>query len=147
MLEFQRDTASETHIKAHLDEASPQFEPPLATYVDIGTYAGKLHERAVTFEAWDDGLLIGLVAAYFDPEGTGKGFISNFSVLKAHQGRGIAADLMVETLSYAAKTGVTEVELEVRKANRRAVAFYKKHEFEVVDDTGDNFRMSRHSGA
>lgn len=147
MLEFQRGTASEADINIHLTEASPHFEPPLSSYVDIGAYSKKLHERSVTFEAWEDGRLVGLVAAYFDPHGSGKGFISNCSVLHAYLGEGVAADLLVEALSYAAKAGVSDVELEVRKGNSRAVSFYKKHEFEVVDDIGDHFRMSRPTGA
>lgn len=50
--------------------------------------------------------------------------VNKIAVAERHRRRGVASLLMDEVLSFAARTGVEEIFLEVRVSNRSARAFY-----------------------
>ena len=78
--------ASREELSAHLVRCDPHFVPRLSERLDIVSYAQKIHEKAVTFEAWNGGSLVGLVAAYMnDPDGR-EAYVTNVSVEVAFQG-------------------------------------------------------------
>ena len=129
--EYREQTASAAQIRAHLEACSPRHAPPLAPRVDIEAYARKISGNAATFEAWADGVLVGLVAAYINDADTRTGYISNVSVDEAFLGRGVAARLMATCLERAAASGMDVMKLEVGHANSAAIALYRKLGFEV----------------
>jgi len=130
-------TATEQEIFLHLAECSDAFIPPLAGRVDIGEYAGKIHEKSVTFEAWDDRLLVGLIAAYFNDTANGSAFITSVSMTGRLAGLGIASKLLDMCIEYARQHNIQELALEVHKDNNPAICFYNKFGFkdhEIKDD-------------
>lgn len=88
--------------------------------------------RAVFLCAWKDGKLIGT------------GFLSGMtrrmehrarlaiSILKAEWGKGVGSAVMEELISFARKTGVEIIELEVRCDNARAIHLYEKYGFRRI---------------
>lgn len=91
---YRINTATPEDIYLHLEECQYNFVPPLNARVDIKEYSEKISAKAVTFEAWDDKILAGLLAAYFNDDEKISGFITNVSTLKRYQGKGIAAELV-----------------------------------------------------
>ena len=64
MILYTKDKSTYFDIQNHLKEVSPTFYPPLSERVNIDDYAQKIRKFGVTFEAWIDNCLIGLVACY-----------------------------------------------------------------------------------
>jgi len=88
---------------------------------------------AVTFEAWEDDTLAGLIAAYLDDRESGKGFITNVSVLKEQMGKGIAETLMNNCIAYAKQQGIRSIDLEVSKGSEPAIALYENSAFWIAE--------------
>lgn len=138
--QMDEDRASETQILAHLERCDARFVPPLSGRIDLPAYAARLHEKARRFEAWMDGQLVGLVAAYFDgAERTA--FISNVSVEENFLGRGIASGLVGHAVARAAATGIDRIGLRVGIANTAARHLYDKLGFKACPDGGEQVLM------
>ena len=124
---FKTKTASEKEICLHLKECSKSFIPPLIERANIEKYSKKIFEKAVTFEAWSDSLLAGMIAVYFNVNHAA--FITNVSVLKQFMKMGIASELLKACIKYARQKKCTGITLEVNKENNAAIAFYEKAGF------------------
>jgi ribosomal protein S18 acetylase RimI-like enzyme len=125
----------------HLQACDENFLPPLSKKIDIPTYATKIIKNAVTFEAWHNETLVGLVAAYFNDQQNSNGFITNVSTLKSFFGRGIASQLLIQCTNYAKENDFACVLLEVAANNSAAYSLYIKHKFIVVSTTHDLVTM------
>jgi ribosomal protein S18 acetylase RimI-like enzyme len=124
-MEYRRDTATTGDVHAHLTRCDADFTPPLSARLDLADYSAKLAERAVRFEAWDGGQLVGLVAAYVTP-GAREAFISNVSVVSELRGHGIAEALVADCIDRARGSGAATLTLEVATADKAAGRFYEK---------------------
>lgn len=124
--------AKPSDIAAHLSQCDAHFVPPLSGRTNIGDYARKIAGQAATFEAWSDGMLVGLVAAYCNDQGTRIAYVTNMSVMQEWMGRGIAERLLRECLAHAAAVRMRQVRLEVSKDNVPAIKLYKKLGFAAV---------------
>lgn len=134
--------ATRADIAAHLLRCDSRFIPRLSSRLDIADYAGKIHGKAVTFEAWNADDLVGLVAAYLnDPVGE-DGYVTSVSVERAFQGSGLASTLMQTCIHYARERGFTRIGLEVGAANRRAVELYRRLGFETSGQSSGLLRMT-----
>lgn len=138
---YQLKTAKEEDICFHLNDCSDSFIPSLNSRVNIEEYANKIAERAVTFEAWTNGMLIGLIATYFNFEAK-FGYITSVSVSKKFMGVGIASELLKRCISYANTNKLKEIKLEVYKENIPAINFYKKYNFTKNEIKNDSMFMS-----
>jgi ribosomal protein S18 acetylase RimI-like enzyme len=138
---YQTKTATEKNIFLHLTDCDNNFTPPLSERTDLGAYAKKLFEKAVTFEAWSDNYLIGLIAAYLNPDDKRSAFITNISVTKEFTGKGIASRLLRNCIAYCAKNDYFVITLEVNRNNSQAIGFYNKHQFIQSGIRGDNLVM------
>lgn len=129
-------------ILAHLRACDATFEPVLSGRVDLVEYAEKLSRKAVTFEAWEGDLLVGLVAGYFNDATTREGFITTVSTLPEFTGRGSASALMAMALRYAADHGFETLSLDVGEHNQPAQNLYRKWGFEPVGLSEGMLRMT-----
>ena len=93
-------------IKWNLFHCSEDFVPPLDQRTNIDEYAQQLCNKAIRFEAWEDGRLVGLVAIYVDTW-----FITNVSVLKECRKRGIASELLKRCINHATTCGAKALSL------------------------------------
>lgn len=134
-------TASEQTILLHLSACDASFVPPLSTRVNLAEYSKKLFRHAVTFEAWSDQTLAGLIAAYFN-ETEKRAFITSVSVLSGYKEHGVASALLQHCKDYAKAKHYAEIALEVNKENIPAVRFYTKYQFAQTGVTDDVWTMS-----
>ena len=126
---YKTKTADAQNIYTHLNACKDNFIPALDKTVDIAAYSKKIAENCITFEAWINNNLAGLIAAYFnDPENTA-GFITNVSILKTYAGKGLASALLKNCISYGIENKFKEINLEVYDKNEGAIRLYKKFDF------------------
>jgi ribosomal protein S18 acetylase RimI-like enzyme len=128
-IEYLLNKASTAEIAEHLTCCDADFMPPLSRRVEIESYAQKIASKAVRFEAWSDGTLVGLVAAYCNDEEKRIAYVTSVSVLRAWTSRGIAARLMAVCVEYAKASGMRQISLEVARGNTRATRLYERFEF------------------
>ncbi|MGQ1908548.1 GNAT family N-acetyltransferase [Marinifilum sp. RC60d5] len=126
MIEYKTKTANSTDILAHLDTCKNLFIPPLDQTVNLEEYSDKIYKNSITFEAWHNKILVGLIATYFNDKQKINSFITNVSVLKKFNGRGIAGELMKACMAYAQKESFKEIQLEVNKNAIEAIHIYEK---------------------
>ncbi len=134
---FRRNTASEDEILSHLSNCDTTFVPPLSTRVDLVSYSKKIAEKAITFEAWHEDNLAGLMAVYFNHTDKRTGYITNMSVVPEYTGKGIGSKLLLHCINYGVAGSCCELRLEVNKFSARAISFYKKHSFVQIHEKDD----------
>jgi ribosomal protein S18 acetylase RimI-like enzyme/SAM-dependent methyltransferase len=141
VIEFAVDQASSSQVADHLRCCDAQFVPPLSARVDIASYAQKIVGHATRFEAWSDGVLVGIVAAYFNDAAGRVAHITNVSVIAAWAGRGLAATLLQQCIDQARRTGMQLISLEVSADNSAACRLYGRAGFQTLDSLAPNLSM------
>ena len=131
-VEFCLNKATEAEIADHLFRCDADFVPPLSGRVEIGSYAHKIADKATRFEAWAEGVLVGLVAVYCNDSECHVAYITSVSVLQEWKGRGIASTLMEQCIRHAKGPGYERIELEVDSENAAAIKLYEKKGFMVI---------------
>jgi ribosomal protein S18 acetylase RimI-like enzyme len=135
-MELCLNKASSAEIAHHLRCCDSDFVPPLSNRVEIDSYAQKIVNNALRFEAWDNDMLVGLVAAYCNDSARHIAYITNVSVLHERLGQGIATQLMSLCVEHIAELGFERIELEVDSANSKAIKLYEKNGF-ITDGVRD----------
>ena len=74
VLEICINQADPEQIAEHLRACDASFTPPLSGRLEISGYAQKIADKANRFEAWAEGELVGLVAAYCNVTGNPTAF-------------------------------------------------------------------------
>jgi ribosomal protein S18 acetylase RimI-like enzyme len=138
-LRFNEATAIE--IADHLALSDDTFVPRLSERVEISDYARKIAGRAERFEAWANGTLVGLVAAYCNDTDARTAWITSVSVIPAYRNQGLASRLLVECVEFAKLRHFHGISLEVDRENQRAVDLYSAKGFTVASVTGRTIRM------
>jgi ribosomal protein S18 acetylase RimI-like enzyme len=128
-IEYLLNKSSEAEIAEHLSGCDADFVPPLSCRVEINDYAKKIASKAIRFESWSGGMLVGLVAAYCNDREKRIAFVTSVSVLRAWTGRGIAARLMEMCVEHAKASGMKQISLEVASNNTAAIRLYEKSGF------------------
>ena len=131
--------ANENEIISHLWNCNRSFCPTLSERVDINAYGRKIYQKAVTFEAWKNDELIGLVAAYFNDKASA--FITSVSVTENNMQSGVASELLRRCIEYAKELHFREIRLEVYKDNEKAIRFYRKFNFISIEDQNNLLLM------
>jgi ribosomal protein S18 acetylase RimI-like enzyme len=142
-ISYRTNTANAAHISAHLRSCSGLFNPPLHQKVDIDAYSAKLAEYAVLFEAWDEDLLAGLVAAYYNDTVNRIGFITNVSTMSKYAGKGVASALMEHCVQYGQQQGFESLQLEVNQQSHSAIKLYHKFNFTLLEESAEVYHMKR----
>lgn len=123
--------ASLSELVEHLRECDVDISPRLSSRVNIDSYAQKIISHAVRFEAWAEGRLVGVLAAYCNDPERKISYITNVSVLRGLRGNGIADGLMMQCVQNAKKCDFKKISLEVAAENYPAIKLYEKHGFLV----------------
>lgn len=129
LVEYRLNNASEAEIIEHLSSCDADFAPPLSGRVEIGDYAQKIASKAMRFEAWSSGTLVGLVAAYCNDQEKGIAYVTSVSVLRERTGEGLAAHLMKLCIEHVKALGMRQISLEVASDNFAAIRLYEKNCF------------------
>lgn len=134
--------AEDHEIYAHLTRCSDMFFPALQSTVNIGEYSKKIISHSSRFEAWSEDHLIGLVAVYMNNIESGTAFITNVSVDREYNGRGVAKHLLKNCIEAAKKDRFKKLELEVSKINVVAIGLYKTFGFtHLLDGHSDSDKL------
>lgn len=131
---FSIGCASEKAILEHLIYCNENFVPHLSEKVCLFEYSKKIFEKAVTFETWLQGRLVGLVAAYFNDQSKETGFITSVSTEFEHVGQGLACSMIKMCIDYARDHKFGCILLEVSKFNQKALKLYRKFDFREVEE-------------
>jgi ribosomal protein S18 acetylase RimI-like enzyme len=131
VIEYLLNKASVVEIAEHLRTCETSFVPALSSRVEINDYAQKILSNAVRFEAWSDGILVGLVATYCNDQEIRTAYITSVSVLKEWTGKGVAICLMSLCIKYVNALGMKQICLEVASDNVPALRLYEKIGFTV----------------
>ena len=143
---YARNMATEDQVAEHLRTCDSDFVPPLSERVDIAEYARKIHEFAERFEAWSLGFLVGLVAVYSGNDQDGACFITDVSVVPRFKHKGIASQLLRDSIEYVRSMGIGEVRLEVAVENHAAISLYEKFGFLVDRHDSTSMIMTKKPG-
>jgi 2-polyprenyl-3-methyl-5-hydroxy-6-metoxy-1,4-benzoquinol methylase/GNAT superfamily N-acetyltransferase len=138
---LRTDSAAPDAVEALLRECDAAFVPPLSSRVDIGAYARKLAQHARLFEAWDGARLAGLLAMYCNDSSTRTAFITSVSVAPDYGRRGIAGELLRQAIDAARAAGMHRLALETGAANAPALALYRRHGFDTIEQDGELLRL------
>ena len=87
-------------------------------------------ELFVMYDEDDDDRITGTSWLTFDGR---RLHLHHFGIIPEHQGKGLSADLLKESLSFVREKGF-QVKLEVHRTNEIAVSLYKKAGFEYLGD-------------
>lgn len=128
-VQFFLNKASTVQIADHLLCCDADFVPPLSGRVEIRAYAQKIGGNATRCEAWADGALVGLAAAYCNNQKSRVAYITSVSVLKEWTRKGIAAGLLGQCVEQAKVAGMRQISLEVAAGNTSAIKLYEKSGF------------------
>lgn len=90
---------------------------------------------AVILGAWAEDMLAGYVILYCIAD---QGEIMRIAVDEALRRRGVARQLLEETLRYCKQNGADTILLDVRESNQAAISLYKKHGY-IEDGIRKNF--------
>jgi ribosomal protein S18 acetylase RimI-like enzyme len=134
---YKVGTASREQMRQHLQVCDDNFTPPLSSRVDLDAYTDKLFEKAVSWEAWDGELLVGMLNVYLNDRSSRTGYLTNITVLREYLGQGIGSALMKMGLEYAWKLGFERVRAEMWRDNPPMHRLVATAGFRVVDDRGD----------
>jgi ribosomal protein S18 acetylase RimI-like enzyme len=140
-IQFSENKASAEDILAHLQKCDESFIPALSERVDLVSFASKIKSKAVTFEAWSEGNLIALIAAYYNDEINLRAFITSVSVDPEFLGLGIASQLMDACIAYGISNRFNLLTLQVSKFNDKAIKLYEKFGFQLVAEIENEFTM------
>jgi len=141
MIEYYIKRATVFDILSNLEACDLDFWPPLSDRVNLEEYSYKLYENSITFEAWNNKRLIGMVAAYFNNIENSTGYITNVCVENNYKGKNIASDLMRKCIDYANENKFKSIVLEVNENNVAAINLYKKFNFKSIDIKNENIKM------
>jgi len=144
VIDYLRNTASEAEVAEHLSRCDSDFVPALSERVEIRAYARKIVSKAIRFEAWSGGELIGLVAAYCNDLEKRIAYITSVSMLREWTGRGIAAHLVGQCAEYVKACGMQQIQLEVASANWSAIRLYEKAGFAPCQASTQFVTMTLH---
>ncbi len=139
---YRQSTASASQVNSHLCACDTAFVPKLSERLNIDEYAQKIVQNAITFEAWRDGFLVGLVAAYLNDPALQSGYVTNVTVEPVLMGKDVAAVLFESCLTRARDDGFATMKLEVGQENQRAIRFYEKFGFQAQGRKNAMLQMS-----
>jgi len=140
-IKYKIKTAAVNEIFSHLKECNENFTPPLDDRVNIEEYAKKIFDKSVTFEAWQDQLLVGFIAAYFNDNFSGSAFITNVSIVRNFMRLGIASRLLNLCIGYASQNNFKKLKLEVNRHNNSAIRLYDRLGFVSYKTNEDTLLM------
>jgi ribosomal protein S18 acetylase RimI-like enzyme len=141
-IDYRVNQATAFQISQHLQGCDTNFVQTLNSRVPIDDYSKKIADKAVRFEAWVEGALIGLVAMYCNDQERHFAYITSVSISRGWQAKGIASLLMKDCIKHVVELGGVQIGLEVRQESTVAVNLYRKFGFEIDESDGSVIRMT-----
>lgn len=141
ILMYTVNKSTQEEIEKHLFTCDKDFVTPLSERVNIKDYSEKIHKNSITFEAWSDKDLIGLIACYANDPNNNVAYITNVSVLSNYRKKGIAQTLFKELFKNKTILRFNKIEIKVFKNDISTINLYKKNGFKVNEQDDKQFIM------
>lgn len=118
---------------------SSMFEPisKNSNYLQIIEKVVSAAEVIIVFEKE----VLGFVAMYANNSQTREAYISMFVVRNEYQGMHIGSEMMARSIQLAKECGMEKIKLEVSKKNEKAIGFYKKKGFKIIEELEKSYYM------
>lgn len=131
---YKVNCSNADNIIRHLFAVDGDYAIRLSDRIDINEYAYKLFEKSERIEAWDNDVLVGLVA-YYNNSTTNSVYVSNVSVIKEYRTCGIASVLLTDLKNIVVKKRIAKIVLE---ADVSLMNFYVKNDFTIGKSLTDS---------
>jgi ribosomal protein S18 acetylase RimI-like enzyme len=142
-VKFEIQKSKEDDISNHLVCIDNDFFPKLSSILNLKSFAKKINDKTIRFEAWVGRQLIGLVSVYYNNFESKIGYVNHVGVLKRYRGLGISNTLISNAIQYGKEKGFEYLKLEVSKDNAVAKLLYEKHNFYIVIKGGNKVQMCK----
>lgn len=143
LIRYTVNQSSQEEIKRHLLLCNEDFLIPLSERVNIDDYSAKIRSYSITFEAWCEKELVGLISCYANNTDRNIAFITNVSVLDSHRKKGIAQALFKKLFGNEIVCSFKKIEIKVFKNDIPTINLYKKNSFIEREQEHDQIVMER----
>lgn len=133
------EVKGQKHIECILAEFKPYLFNKNITDETLKQLSVKFSESSIFLKADNHNENIGYAAFYCNNISERKAYISMIAVKDQYGHYGIGTKLLNEVIKISKNSGMKFLCLESDKQNIKANAFYKKHSFFIVNDTGNSF--------
>ena len=137
------ENKTQAEILKYFKSNSRVFFEPLDNRVNIDEYARKLAKFSTQFWLYDEGSLVGFMAAYLNDTSSKIAYISTISVIKSYQGKGGGKLLINNLIQLAARKKFYKIRLEVAANNSKAIRFYRKQGFYLFMKKDESYIMEK----
>lgn len=127
---YKKDMCGCLDALGKLDDVKNRLIDNMANYLSDGS--------AIIYGYIVDDKLVGFLWGY--KIGESKIHINYFAVIDSYQNKQIGSKLLIEMLN---EYNQASIELLVKKENKNAINFYKKHAFKINEYDDHNFKMIR----
>lgn len=134
---FSIDKATYNDIVNHFANCSLEYLHEIEQKILLKNYISKIEKNAKTFELWEQGCLIGLIAIYINRGINYPAFITNVSIITSYHHQGLSKVLIEELMKFLRNMQFHSVLLEVRKDNLIAKSLYSKYGFKKKDEASE----------
>lgn len=133
----QKRNIKHKQIIDHLETCDDLFEPKLSQKINIIEYSSKIYLNAELFVFFYNKQIVALVACYLNDFDNYIGYITNVSVIKEHQKKGLSKQLLYKCIEYAKKKNFRKIILQVDEKNIIAIKVYSDLGFFRIEGTQD----------
>lgn len=139
MLIFKYETPSLEAIRNFFHRTDDEFEEPLSQRINIEEYTLKLYTYADFFVCYSNNEIAGMICCYINNPPLA--YIPYVCVHSQHQRKGIFSRLFEMLEKECISQNMSQIKLEVKLNNTKAIKSYKKMEFEIIDTTPSSYFM------
>ena len=119
-------------------EIEKQWHPGMADdTVFLRAYAEKIYNNALVFGAMDGDEIIGLAAVYANDLSNQQAYLTYIALREEYSSHGLGTKLLTLCENTARERHMTGMRLEVKKANIRAINFYRKSGYATENESAD----------
>lgn len=109
----------------------------------IRELAEKYHESASFILALADGKTVGFAAFYSNDLITQVAYLSMIIVKESYQDKGIGQNILIDCINRCNQNGMKKLKLEVNCNNSKALNFYLKNEFKILEKNDESYYLQK----
>lgn len=140
-MEISKSFPADCELKEFFSATEIFLPAPLSARVSIDQFIEKLKKLATVLTLRVNFQIAGACFFYLYDADSDTAFITYIAVLPEFWGKGYAKKLLQQTMEMAIAKNKTRIRLEVARENQRAINFYTRHGFEIVEANGDALIM------
>lgn len=138
---YNREEAFSEEIVQFINDMDVFFVPKISSQSDISELVNKVLKHGFILSCRNqDNNIVGLSMFYANNLETKTTYLSYIAVSERRGGIGQELLEMMESISR--KEGMEKITLKTHSSNERAIGFYKKNQYEVLETTEDKGRIA-----